>query len=249
MIMGLIIKFLVLTFIVAGGIIFFLHRSLVASTEGAVQKLNEENNRMAAQQEELSKKIKEASEELAEKQKEASELTNRMRSEVEEEFRAERDKIVGKAREEGEDIIAKAQGSKEKIRFDMEKDNDIKVVKYAMEILNDVLSEESKGPLDDVLIKEFLEKLKDIDMSRISADINTIDIVGFNPVNDFVKSQILSIVKDKLGRDVSVNTSTDESIGGGLILRFGSMALDGSVQNLIRERGIVMQEQIEMKES
>ena len=38
--------------------------------------------------------------------------------------------------------------------------------------------------------------------------------------------------------------SRGRKIGGGVILKFGSLALDGSVQNLIRESGIESKEKV-----
>ena len=39
--------------------------------------------------------------------------------------------------------------------------------------------------------------------------------------------------------------ATDPEIGGGVILKFGSLTLDGSIKNIIRETGLTMQAQME----
>ena len=234
----IVINFLVLTFIVSGVIIFVLHRTLIAGTESAVNRLNEEIAKANEKQSELSKRLKEADEELAKRRAEADALAAKMISQAEELSKAEREKIINKARQEGEEIIAKAQGSKDKIRQELEKENDIRVITFSMQIINGILSEKAKGSFDEVLTNEFLDNLKGVDMTRISPDIKTAEVVTLNPIDEKTKAKFLQTLKEKLSRDISINASTNPKIGGGVILKFGTLALDGSMQNLIREAGI-----------
>ncbi len=242
---GLILSFLGLMFVVCGAIIFGLHRTLVSSTEGVVKRLNDEIASANAKQSELSKKLKQADDDLAKRQKEAKELAQKMRSDAEEASKEERDAIVKKARDEGEAIIAKAQGSKDKIRRDLEKEFDVKMVHFGMKVLNFVLNQKAKGVLDGVLIDDFLERLKDVNMSRIGSDVTTVDLITLSPIDDNRKKQFSELIKGKLNREIIINASIDPELGGGTILKFGSMALDGSIKNLIKEAGIVLQEEIE----
>lgn len=240
----LIINFLILTFIVSGVIIFFLHRTLISSTEGAVKRLNEEIAKANTKQIELSRKLKEADEELAKRQAEARDLANKMKSDAEAESKAEREKIVAKARAEGEEIIAKAQNTKDKLKQEIEKELDIRVIHYSMEILNTVLSQKAQSVLEDILLNEFLENLQHVDMSKINVEAKSADVITLRPIDDKTKNRVAQVIKDKLKRDIAINAVADPKIGGGVILKFGSLALDGSIQNLIRETGITLQQKI-----
>jgi len=242
---GMILSFLGLMFIVCGTIIFGLHRTLVSSTEGAVKRLNDEIAKANAKQAELSKKLKQADEDLAKRQAEAKELAQKMRSDAEEESKGERDKIVKKARMEGEEIIAKAQGAKEKLRKDLENEFDVKVVHFGMKIINFILSEKGKGALDEILVNDFLENLKDIDMSRIGSEVTSVDLTTLTAVDEQKKKQFSEVLNEKLNRQITINNTVDPELGGGAIIKFGSMALDGSIKNLIREAGVVLQEEVE----
>jgi F0F1-type ATP synthase membrane subunit b/b' len=245
--MDLILKFLFLTALVSGAIIFFLHRTLISSTEGAVKRLNDEIGKATAKQAELTRKLREADEELSRRQTEARQLAEKMRTDAENESKEEREKIIKKAREEGEEIIAKAQGAKEKMRTDLEKEMDGKGIDFGMQILNNVLSEKAKGNLDQVLIGEFLENLKTIDMSRISSDVKEVEVISLTQPTEDLKKQVVQIVKSKINRDISVAAKVDSNIGGGLILKFGSMALDGSVRNLMRDVVTSMKKDVEAR--
>lgn len=245
--MDLIIKFIFLTGLVSGTIIFFLHRALISGTEGAVKRLNEEIEKTNRKQAELAQKIKEADEELAKRQAEAKRLTEQMRTEAEEQSKAEREKIVAGARHEGEEIIAKAQVATQKLKLELEKEMDAKAVNFGMQLLNTILSEEAKGALDEILVTEFTENLKNIDMSKINPDIDTVEIITLNPLSDSVKQQLSQIIKGKLKRELTVKSTVDNKIGGGVLLKFGSMALDGSIRNLIREKALGLTQQIEQR--
>ncbi len=248
--LGLDIRMMILSglgllFVVCGVIIFFLHRALVASTEGAVHRLNEEITKTTQKQSELTQKLRKADEELTRRQQEAKELANKMRADAEQESKSERDKIIQKARAEGEEIIAKAQHATEKMKKELEKQMDIKGVKFAMQILNEVMSEKAKGALDQTLISEFVARLKNIDMTMIPSDVKAVDVITMNTIDAAVKSDIAKIVNEKLKRDLEIVVKNDPKIGGGVILKFGSMALDGSLVNSIREKGIAVQEELE----
>lgn len=244
---SMIISFVVLMFIICGVIIFVLHRALIAGTEGAVNRLNEEIAKTNAKQQELNQKLREADDELQQRRKEAKELAEKMRSEAEEQSKAEREKIISKARQEAEEIIAKAQGSKEQIRKDLEKEFDIRAIDFSIQILNKVLSQKAKGVLGEILMSEFLENLKNTDMSKISPDIKRAEVVTLAPIDSNMKSQIGQIIKSKLNREVEITSKTDESIAGGVVLKFGSMALDGSLISFMKETAIGLQETVDKR--
>jgi len=241
----MILQFLVLTAVVTGTIIFFLHRTLIASTDGAVKRLNTETETVRGKQKELNEKIKLADEELTKRKKEAEDLSRKMMDDAESKAKEEREKIVVKARQEGEEIIAKAQRTKDKIVQALQKEMELKMVDYTAEIVSAVLSEKLRGLLDRELIHEFIGNLEKMDMSKIGPEINTIDIVTVHPVEEEIKVKLAGIVKTKLQREVKVNVATDPKVIGGMVLKFGSLALDGSLQNFIKEKAIALKQKVE----
>lgn len=225
---------------------FVLKWALFSSTEGAVRRLNEDIAKVNAKQTELMRKLREADEELNRKRAEAKELMDKIRTEAEEITKQEREKIIQKAREEGEDIITKAQNAKEKLRQELEKEMENKAISYSMTILNDILSQRSQSTFNQVLMEEFIEKMKTIDVTKINPTIQEIELVTLNNVNDQVRNNIGQVLQARLNRNVTLKATTDTKMGGGVILKFGSMVLDGSVRNLIRERAAELQKKVEI---
>ncbi|MBU0468017.1 MAG: F0F1 ATP synthase subunit delta [Candidatus Omnitrophica bacterium] len=241
--MELILKFFILVGLLLGAILFFVKRVFDTSKQKAIDSLNDEISKANAKQAELSRKIKDADEELEKRKIEVKELTDKLRQEADEEIKAERDKTVSKAREEGEEIITKAQNAKDKIRQEIQADFDVKLINFSMEILNEILSENAKGALNEVLISEFLSNLEDTDMSRIDDKIKSIDVITVAALDAKGKEKLTDIISKKMNRKIDVKLVTDPKIGGGVLLKFGSMALDGSIKKSILEKGLALQKQ------
>src|SRR3989339_554244 len=241
--MELILKFFILVGLLLGAILFFVKRSFDMSKQKAIDSLNDEISKANAKQAELSRKIKDADEQLEKRKIEVKELTDKLRQEAEEEMKAERDKTVSKAREEGEEIITKAQNAKDKIRQEIQAEFDVKLINFSMEILNKILSEKAKGALSEVLINEFLSNLEETDMSRIDDKIKSVDVVAVSQIKVKEKERLTAVILKKMNRKIDINFVTDEKIGGGVLLKFGSMALDGSIKKSILEKGLALQKQ------
>jgi F0F1-type ATP synthase delta subunit len=239
------IKIAVLMLVVTGVIIFFLHRFLVSSTEGAVNRLNVEIEKAQKRQAELSRKLQEADTELKQRRIEAKAVSDHMRQEAEQETKAEREKIIAESRKEGEEIISKAQTAAEKLKIELLKDIDSKGVDFALQIMNRVLSDQSRGVLDRQIIDEFLEKFKEVDMSRLSGDIKEVELICTHGIDEKQKNEIQQVIKKKVNRDLPLIVTKDAKLGGGIMVQFGSMAIDGSVRNLLREEGKALKAKIE----
>jgi F0F1-type ATP synthase membrane subunit b/b' len=241
----LVIKALIVGGILAGVLTFFLKKALIDTTQGAVNRLNRETEDVRAKQAELNEKIKQASEELAKRRAEADALVSKMKEEAEQKAKEERDKILKKAREDGEEVIARAQKSKEDMRKAVEKDVELKMVDYTALVLKEILSEKTLPALNEALIAEFLDGVKGVDMSMLNPAIDTADVVTGLPVNEKWKNLVSEIINQKLNRPIKLNFSQDNKIISGMIVRFGSLTLNGSFVHILREKGAEIKQKVE----
>src|SRR3989338_3851340 len=169
----MIIQFLIVQSIFFGILIFILKKVLVSDTEGAVNRLNRDTEKVRAQHKELNEKIKQANEELEKRKAESEALVRKMREEAEEKAKEEREKFLNKVRQEGEEIINKAQRSKDELRKTIEREMDMKAVDFTVTILNEVLSQQAQKSLNDQLFAEFVQRLENVDMEMIGAEVNS----------------------------------------------------------------------------
>ncbi len=240
-----IVKFVILMAVVCVPLILLLRWALLNSTEGAVRRLNTEVEENRSKQAELNQKIKEADEELAKRKAEANELANKMIAEAEEKAGLEREKMITRARAEGEEIITKAQGTKDHIRKDLEKEMHLKAVDYALQILTLILSQDIQKVLSSHLFAEFFEGLKKVDMSRIGPEVGSAEVITAGPLEDRDKEQLTKLLLEKLNRTIKVDFLQDPQIVGGVMLKFGNLALDGSLQKRIKEEAIKCKQKTE----
>jgi len=242
---NLIIQFLILTVVISGGIIFALYMVLIRTVDGAKQRLDRDAEAARQREAELNQKIKEADAELQRRNKELDLMEKKMRLELEEQTTKQKEEMINKARTEAEEIITKAQNAREQIRREVEKTMEIKIIDYAAGITSEILSVKVKEVLDKYLITEFIEKLKAVDMSRIGVDVKIADIISATPLSESSLSDIGKLLKEKLNRDIKLNSKIDPKVTGGIILMFESLQLDGSLQNALRESANALKQQVE----
>jgi len=238
----LIFQFLVLTGVISGVLIFFLKKVLFDSTQGAVNRLNRETEDVRKKQAELNEKIKQANEELATRRTEADDLVSKMKDDAHEKANEEREKIITKARSDAEEIINKAQQTKADMRKVIEQETEMKQIDYSAMILHDILEEKAILTLNAALIEEFLKSLETVDMEMINKEINEAEVVSITTLEEKHVQKFRDILKNKLGREIKVSLSEDTKMIGGVILKFGSLALDGSLAHMILEKGTEIKE-------
>jgi len=242
---GLIIQFLVLTALVSGAIIFALHRVFISSVEGAKQRLDHDAEAARAREAELNRKIRQADEELAQRKRELDALEQKMKNELEAEATKHKEELVTKARTEAEEIIIKAQNAAESVRRDVEKQMELKILDYAFNVLDEVLTSKAKSALERDLTDEFIGQLKDVDMSRISSEIKQADLVSAHGLTDADVKRVGEIIFSKTGRQMVLTPKAEAGHISGVILKFGSLLLDGSLKTAIRDKVIALKTQIE----
>ncbi|NTV28807.1 MAG: hypothetical protein HGA80_01875 [Candidatus Omnitrophica bacterium] len=245
MTLELIVQFFILTAIVSGVIILVLHRVFVSSVDGAKQRLERDAESARAREAELNRKIRQADEELSARKKEMDQIEQRMKGQLEEEANKHRDELVNKARAEAEEIIAKAQTAAEGLRKDIEKQMELKIIDYSTKILNIILSNKSRASFEKDLVEEFVAQLKDIDMSKISLEIKKAEVVTACALADSDLRRIADIVKNKTGREITLESKLSDEFLAGVVVKFGSLHLDGSIRNAIRESAIVLKGEVE----
>ncbi|MBI3602306.1 MAG: F0F1 ATP synthase subunit delta [Candidatus Omnitrophica bacterium] len=239
------IRFLVLMLVVPGIIIFVLRMALGKGVDDARQRLDRDAEAARQRERDLNEKIKEADAELQRRQKMLDMMERKMRQELEEKASKEKEELIQKARAEAEEIITKAQNAKEAIRHDIEKTMEIRMVDYSLKVMNDVLSHTVKETVDRQLFVEFVEKLKNVDMSHLGPDVNSADVISAHPLGPLALDEISKVFKEKILRDVLLNPKIDKTIIGGVILQFESLLLDGSLQNAFKTSANAIKAQVE----
>lgn len=115
-----------------------------------------------------------------------------------------------------------------------EVDNEV-IISLFQEICKDGLDEQGVNFLRVMADNDRLEIIPEIaeEFERLRADEEgTIEaqVISAYAVNATQKKSIAAALKKKLGREVTITTTTDKSLLGGIIIRAGDMVIDGSVK-------------------
>ncbi len=82
-------------------------------------------------------------------------------------------------------------------------------------------------------------------MAMIGEEVNTAEVITATPLAEHLKTRLADIMKKKLNRTVTISTATDTKIIAGALLKFGGLALDGSLSAMVKEKGNEVKEKIE----
>lgn len=244
--MGMIlVKAIIFGAVFTGILGFAFYKWASKSTETHISRLNRETEAVRTKQSELNQKIKDANEELDKRRKEADELVSKMKEDAEAAAKEEREKIITKARTESEDIILKAQKTKEDMRKALEKDVELKAIDFMVILATEVFSEKVRQGLNRDLISEFLDSLQKVDMSMVSDTIDEAEVVSPIPLEEDLKARLTDILTKKMGRPIGLKLAEDAKLLSGILIRFESLKLDGSLANMMKEKGVEMKERLE----
>lgn len=241
----LMVKALILGVIVTGFLGFIFIKVVSKSTETHVSRLNRETEAVRGKHAELNQKIKEANEELQKRREEADSLVARMKEDAATTAGEEREKIIKAARLESEEIIAKAQKTKDDMRKVLEKELELKAVDFMVILADEIFSERVRESLNRDLTSEFLDSMQKIDMSMVSDDISMAEVAAPVILADDLKKRMVDIFNNKLGRKIELKLIEDEKLLAGIVIRFENLKLDGSLANMMKEKGADLKERLE----
>ena len=233
-----IVSIIIAQFVFFALIIFILRKMMLGDTESAVNRLNEAYLDMNKKKEALTERIKEIETEYEKRKAEAETIASEIKDKAEKEGYAKRDEIIKRAKVEGEQIIADAVSAKDKIRQDIFKEEKLKIVDYCEDFFGNLFAEDKGKRINHALAEDFIEELKSVDMSHVPASVCEVEIVCAVELDDSINRTVQEIIGEKLNRGVSVKTAVEKEVLGGMIIRFGSLVLDGSLSGRIRETAL-----------
>ncbi len=240
-----IIQFILLQVIVFSGVIFFLKKILYGDTQSAINRLNREYQDLLNKQKQLAQKVEEAEKELVLKKEEAVQVKNKMTTQAMDEIRQQKDETVMKAKQEAEEIVAKAKAAADKNYREIEKQVRAKLTENAADLLRQSISERIIKATHTELIAEFLERAKSFDLTNVDPSIQKLMVKTALPLTASEKEKIKMFVNERLGRTLELEEVEDKTLISGVVLMFGTLLMDGSMVNYIKEAELKIKQTIE----
>ncbi len=240
-----IIKLAIVQTVIFGLVLFFLKKILHKDTESSVSRLENSYEEVKKRKEELAKKIMEIENEYNLKKEEAARVAQEIKDAAQKEAYAVRDDAFKKAKLESEDIISKAHKTVDKVRQDIHTELEAKLIEFCAELLKRIFSQVARLEVHQVLVKEFIEELRKTDISRISMDADTVEIVSIVSLSKDDRSEIEEIITEKTKKKFTYSERVDENILGGVMVKFGSLNLDGSLASRLKDAVLLQKQKID----
>jgi F0F1-type ATP synthase membrane subunit b/b' len=245
----LIIGFVVAQILILGVVITLLRRLIFSDTNSAINRLTKLDNMNREKEKLLARKLEQAQKQIDEQKQVIQDEEQRIKAEARRAANQLHEDIIRKAKEEGDDIIRKAQATKEQIRTDAMVEAEGKMIEICSEILNKTLSSVVQAQMNDKLVEEFISELEKADLSKINSDVNEIEIISSLPVSVGDQEKIKKTLQTKLNRQVRLYSNEDPKLLGGILMKIGTMVVDGSLAERVHEAAAQMKQGLTWKYS
>ncbi|MFC1497277.1 F0F1 ATP synthase subunit delta [Verrucomicrobiota bacterium] len=216
-------------------IVFVIKRLLMGDTMNAVNRIKQVENEVRKKEEAIRLEIKEHEKEFERKKAEAQEDLVKRQEESAKELANTKEQIVGEAKKEADRITDQAKKNEEKLRQQIAQSMEEKAVDYGGEIFKLVFSDKMNEALNKQFIGELLDALEEIDAASITVDASEANFTSSHSIDPEQKKRLEKLLADKFNANIKVEEKVQEDLLAGLILKLGSLEIDGSLINRYRE--------------
>lgn len=233
----LLISVVLLQIIIFIGLIFVFRRVLNRNVIVATKHLEELNVDYDRKEREVNKRLEESKHKSEEMVAKAREEAEKESSRIIKEAETERDRILKEARVGSEDIMQQADKSRQLLLSELDERIAKEAINKASELIQHTLPEEFKRDIHSQWIEELTEaSLNQITRLRIPKDVKEVKITSAFSLREEERKNLSKKLKELLQRNVTLKEEVDLNIVAGIIVTVGSLVLDGSLKNKIREQ-------------
>lgn len=227
----LILEFIIIQVLIFAIIFFVLRRLMLQNTTSAVNRLRFTDDENARRLEEMRNKIEAAEAEHVRRAAELAGELEEQREESRKQSEEERDGLLALAREESDRILGAARNRADNINQETETQMQALVAKSSLDVVRKFFGQQKMTAFNEQLIDDFLGEVETLDTGHVPEEVREVGVVTSSPLNPDLKNRISALLEKKLGRAVSLRESVKNDMVGGIVLSFGSLVMDGSMEN------------------
>ena len=231
----MLIQLIIIQLLTFAAIVFVLKRLLYTETNREIRRLTKLKEENLEKQTELEQKISAAEniykESLARTEGEARVI----RVKTEEEARKLKTAMIDEAKAEAEQIVKTAFNAREKMREEIELGMRKRAPLLASQILKEVISPKAREVLHEELVKDVIAKIKKMEKTETKVKADRAEIVTAYPLQKAEKNELMQAVHGMFGREISFSEEEDERLAAGVIIKAGTLVIDGSLDNRMKQ--------------
>lgn len=232
----LIISLVLFQVFIFAGLIFVLRRMLTKNVTDATRHLEELNQDYTKKEQEINRQLQEAQEKSQNILKEAQGEAAKLRAQIIKEAESERDKILEQARIQSDTLIQQADKSRQALISELEERIEREAVNKACELMQATLPEQFKQDVHLHWVEELLENgFSQLEHLQLPQGIQEIKVTSAFPLTEGQRKNLSKKLKNVLGDEMVLKEEVEPKVVAGLIITIGSLVLDGSLKNKIKE--------------
>jgi F0F1-type ATP synthase delta subunit len=234
-ILKILVPIVVAHVVVLVAIIFVIKKMLLGDTMRAMERIKDVEGEVRKKEEGIRRQIEEHEKEFAKRKAELEEDLEQRRTESDREVARMKEQAMAEARTEGDRIIEQAKRNEEKFRQQIAQDMEEKAIEYGGQIFKLVFSEKMNSELNKQFIDELLDALEEVDSASITVDASDAEFTSSHTMEPEQKQRLEGLLNEKFGANIKVDEKVKEDLLGGLILKLGSLEIDGTLLNRYQE--------------
>lgn len=221
--------------VVLAVLLVFIRAIIVGHAKRAIRRVQEVEGEVRKKEEEIKREIEEHEKDFREKKAEAERQLQAQRDEAKREAARLKEQSIAEAKKESQKILDQAHRNEDKIRAQIARQMEEKAVDYGGQVFKLVFSDLMTEELNKQFIKELVDALDEIEKGSIVVDSPEAVVTVSHPLDDEQKQRIASVLREKFNGEATLQEVVDESLLGGLVLKMGSLEIDGSLKTRYRE--------------
>lgn len=226
-------------------VIFVLKRILYSDTRSALNRLKQIDEENKQKEEELKKRKEQLEREYQHQLGQIEQEAVGLKEKASKEASRIKEEILEKALEQSKEIIKLAHTSKERMRQEIIRELEKEGIDFSCQLVKYVLSHKHLEQLQQGLIEEIIIQIEKIEPDSIftcgersrTTSLKEVEFVFNHPLSKEQKERLLEVLSKKVGQELILKEKKDETIVAGIIVRIGSLVIDGTLLAALREAG------------
>ncbi len=229
------IPIIIMHMVVLVVLIGFIRVIIVGHAKRATTRVKQVEDEVRKKEEDIKREIEEHEKDFDAKKAEADRQLQAQREESRREAAQLKEQAIAEAKKGSQKIIEQAHKNERKIKEQIARQMEEKTVEYGGRVFKLVFSDLMTGDLNKQFINELIDALDEIEKGSITVDSPEATIITSHPLEAEQKKRLQSVLRDKFNDQATIEESTDEGLLGGLVLKMGSLEIDGSLRNRYQE--------------
>lgn len=229
------IELIIIQVITFAALIIVLRILFHGQLDAALKRLKHLYEENLVKEEELKKRIQEVE---AEREKELAKtrtLAAAIIKDAKEKAEKAGEDVVMKAKDESARVLGYAESESKKMKDDMLSLAHEKAIELSIEMMKATFTEQGREAFQHELLSELIDEIKKIPKDKFMVKAKKVAIVSSQALKADERTKLTQILKDKMGGGIDIDDSVDKDIIAGLIIKIGSLTIDGSIKNKLRK--------------